>query len=171
MKAAIEDVRTALPENSIAGNILEGVDVITNSIEDCIDDLYEELASSSDCTPHGHAITQAFYDSCLENNDDEDRLTPLPSVGDDVEVYWPEDEAYYPGTVAAINEDDSKYHIGHDDGDNEVLDMCNEMWTYSLGNAVNANNARLGEQEISSSEQQVLTNYTNLFGQKPFTLL
>lgn len=86
-KAAIEDVRTALPENSLAGNILKGIDVITNSIEDCIDELSEEPASSRDCTPNGHAITQAFDDIGLDNNDDEVRLTPLPSVGDEIKVY------------------------------------------------------------------------------------
>lgn len=37
-----------------------------------------------------------------------------------------------------------------------------------MGNAVDANDVRLGEQELGSSEQHVLTEYTNVFSQKPF---
>lgn len=42
IKAEIEDVRMALPEKSLFGDIKEGIDGTTNSIDECIDELVEK---------------------------------------------------------------------------------------------------------------------------------
>lgn len=53
-----------------------------------------------------------------------------PEVGDDIEVYWPEDEIYYPGTVASYNAQNEKYFIKYLDGEQEHLKMDNEKWRF-----------------------------------------
>lgn len=41
----------------------------------------------------------------------------LPEIGTRVTVYWPDDDAWYKGTVISKREDDSEYWIEYDDGD------------------------------------------------------
>lgn len=74
------------------------------------------------------------------------------------------------GTVAAINDDGSKYYIDYDDDEKEVLKMSGKTWRYSSDSTVDAENVRLDGQELSSSEQRLLKDYTTVFGQKPFML-
>lgn len=93
IKAAIEDVRMALSENFLASSILEGIYFTNSSSEDCIDELCLEFTSSNGGLADGHSILQTVDDSGLENKDEEDRFVSIPFVGDEIEVYWPDDSA------------------------------------------------------------------------------
>lgn len=42
----------------------------------------------------------------------------IPHVCNKIEVYWPHDAQYYPGTVKSISEEDNIHEILYEDGDN-----------------------------------------------------
>ncbi len=53
-----------------------------------------------------------------------------PEIGDDIEVYWPDDAVFYPGRVAAYNEKDGKHRIDYLDDEVEHLKMDEEKWRF-----------------------------------------
>lgn len=54
--------------------------------------------------------------------------SPNPSIGTKVEVFWPKDKKYYPGTISEYFTDSNKYKIKYDDGEIEILDLKKENW-------------------------------------------
>lgn len=52
---------------------------------------------------------------------------PRVSVGDEIEVYWPLDDAYYRGVVARALPK-RRHRVFYDDGDVEDLDLDKEQW-------------------------------------------
>eukprot|EP00178_Gracilaria_changii_P001336 TRINITY_DN1187_c0_g1_i1.p1 TRINITY_DN1187_c0_g1~~TRINITY_DN1187_c0_g1_i1.p1 ORF type:complete len:639 (-),score=88.06 TRINITY_DN1187_c0_g1_i1:5196-7112(-) len=55
----------------------------------------------------------------------------MPHIGADIEVYWPLDDAYYPGTVSRFTSRTGMHTIRYDDGAKEVLDLKKETWRYA----------------------------------------
>ncbi len=51
-----------------------------------------------------------------------------PSVGDRIEVYWPNNRKYYAGTVKSVDEEKNEHHVKYDDGDEEKLALTKEVW-------------------------------------------
>ncbi|KAK3282718.1 hypothetical protein CYMTET_9560 [Cymbomonas tetramitiformis] len=47
------------------------------------------------------------------------------TVGSKIEVFWKDDDCFYPGVVKEFNED-GKAHVPYDDGDEETLDLSEE---------------------------------------------
>ncbi|KAK3242663.1 hypothetical protein CYMTET_47649 [Cymbomonas tetramitiformis] len=47
------------------------------------------------------------------------------TVGSKIEVFWKDDDCFYPGVVKEFNED-GKAHVLYDDGDEETLDLSKE---------------------------------------------
>eukprot|EP00854_Cymbomonas_tetramitiformis_P005396 gene5396-biopygen5401 len=47
------------------------------------------------------------------------------TVGSKIEVFWEDDDCFYPGVVTEFNED-GKAHVLYDDGDEETLDLSKE---------------------------------------------
>ena len=111
------------------------MDDIAISLNICIVDVFAERDISMDAddsNDHLHInndppITPNENDNEVSLSDGDDRLTSLPGAGDFNEVYWPLDDEFYRGTVAAINDNDNEYHINYDDGDKEVLHMPDEV--------------------------------------------
>ena len=167
MQAAIEDVRAALPEDSLASAIQEGMDAIATSLNICIDEVCAERDISTDADDSnahlaiesGPPTTAKGNDNEVFLSDDDDRITPVPGVGDMIEVYWPLDDEFYRGTVAAINDDENKYHINYDDGDKEVLHMPDEVWRYCYNESMASHNAHVFFQELAITEQDFLRSY------------
>lgn len=50
-------------------------------------------------------------------------------VGDELDVWWPLDNAYYPGVVGAVMED-GRHRIDYDDGDVERVHLRKERWKF-----------------------------------------
>ncbi|KAK3276039.1 hypothetical protein CYMTET_15868 [Cymbomonas tetramitiformis] len=48
-------------------------------------------------------------------------------VGSKIEVFWKDDDCFYPGVVKEFNED-GKAHVLYDDGDEETLDLSKENY-------------------------------------------
>ncbi len=57
------------------------------------------------------------------------RADELPYPGDRVEVCWPDDQKYHPGTVISKN-GDAELDIPYDDGDLKELSFEEEVWRY-----------------------------------------
>lgn len=86
-----------------------------------------------------------------------------PDIGDHIEVFWPADNAYYPGIVAEI-QDDGRHVILYDDADVEIINLANEQWRYA-----NTALAHVGRfVTLPSNEQRVLAELMKTFGNKPF---
>lgn len=85
-------------------------------------------------------------------DDDDERLSRVPDVGDNMKLYWTEDEEFYPATIASIN-DDEKYNIDYEDGDKETLETKNETWRFSSEEefAASAHTAVVAQKEVTSS--------------------
>ncbi|KAK3245308.1 hypothetical protein CYMTET_45115 [Cymbomonas tetramitiformis] len=64
---------------------------------------------------------------------------PKVTVGTKIEVFWEDDDCFYPGVVKEFNED-GKAHVLYDDGDEETLDLSKENFKiiHSTDEAANA---------------------------------
>ena len=171
VKAAIEDVRLALSENTFASAIQDGIDTLSRSINDTIDHLESEIPrrDSTEGSDLNNAIQRKAIDS--EENvleDTEENLTSLPSIGDSIEIYWPLDDVFYAGKVSSINNDDNKYNIDYADGEKESLDLSGEVWKYSSQDVMESSNVQALRVNMRSTEQEELTLYVDTFGHKDF---
>lgn len=93
---------------------------------------------------------------------DQDALEPsIPAVGERLEVFWPADNAYYPGVVTDINADD-KHVILYDDAEVETLTISDEQWRYDT-----SEQAHFGRfSTLLSDEQHVLRQMMDVLGNK-----
>ena len=67
-----------------------------------------------------NAIARAKEQRAAEREREKRALASL--VGRRVRVYWPEDDAFYPGTVTKYDARGAgKHHVRYDDGDEEAL--------------------------------------------------
>mmetsp|Transcript_42989 Transcript_42989/g.100902 ORF Transcript_42989/g.100902 Transcript_42989/m.100902 type:complete len:319 (+) Transcript_42989:75-1031(+) len=84
----------------------------------------------------------------------------LPKIGSRVSVYWESFDAYFSGKVVGTRKTDT--WITYDDGDEQILDLSNEVWNYEnetqshLGKGVgqevgkllcNSDNGKSGKEE------------------------
>jgi len=161
--AAMEDVRAALPEDGFAKTVQDSIDVLDRGLEDVI----------------SNTITNGIEDdfsSKKDSNvlsDEEDNLLgeilPVPSVGDKIEVYWEDDNKFYPGTVATFTPNTGDIQIYYDDGDIEALKIQEETWRFPSQESVVANGVELAPgMNLPSIEKEVIGNYYEAFGSKEF---
>ena len=47
-----------------------------------------------------------------------------------IEVFWPDDNKFYRGTVGGTYDAKGRVEVVYDDGDVEVLDLNKEKWNY-----------------------------------------
>lgn len=54
----------------------------------------------------------------------------IPQPGDAIEVFWPDDNAWYGGTLGLYFRPTRRYAVNYDDEDREVLDLHKERWRF-----------------------------------------
>lgn len=153
--AAVEDTRHAIVDDDLAASVVESIDLISDSIDDfvsCLDDKNSQLDEVGESTNDGKVPD--------DEHAADDRFV-LPSVGNRLEVFWPIDQSFYPGTVSAVDADG--HHISYDDGDEEVLKLNDEVWR-----VLPAKNASFPLTQLDSTEQDVLKDLFETFGNKSF---
>lgn len=152
--AAFEDVRLAIEENEFSKIVSDALDALDNEIEHEIDN---NIVIKDDWVNMESTNTVEDFDFTINEDD------MVPTIGDNVEIYWPLDEQYYPGVIGNIN--DGKYTVNYDDGEVEILDIQEEIWKYQEGtdHSINSNNLR-----ITSNEQEILRSMQTAFGNKSF---
>lgn len=75
-----------------------------------------------------HHSNNSLWPEQIEYRSDrsEDNVTIQPAVGDDIEIFWPNDNAFYISMVAKVM-DNAAYVIAYNDGDIERLEISNEQ--------------------------------------------
>ncbi len=53
-----------------------------------------------------------------------------PKTGDAIEVFWPDDNEWYGGTVGLFFRPTGRFAVNYDDEDREVLDLKKERWRF-----------------------------------------
>lgn len=101
MKAAIEEVRPALHENTFASVVQEAIDTISTSLDSAIDQITPETVSDSNKSLYSESAPQQKFVQLDQDflDDTEENLTYLPAVGDSIDVYWPLDDTFNTGKV------------------------------------------------------------------------
>lgn len=93
IKAAVEDVRSAITGDSLARKIQEAIDVVDVSLDTSVENTVDLSNNKSVAVQHGS----------VESEDDTGPFrSSHPTIGDHIEVFWPLDNQYYPGVVASI---------------------------------------------------------------------
>lgn len=87
-----------------------------------------------------------------------------PEVGDKIEIYWPLDNAFYPGSV--VGKQDNHKTVVYDDGGIEKLDFTNETWRFESTAVLSAYSS--SSFKVQSVMQDVLNDMLNYFGDKLF---
>eukprot|EP00178_Gracilaria_changii_P016470 TRINITY_DN4728_c0_g1_i1.p1 TRINITY_DN4728_c0_g1~~TRINITY_DN4728_c0_g1_i1.p1 ORF type:complete len:805 (-),score=91.02 TRINITY_DN4728_c0_g1_i1:529-2943(-) len=129
ISAAIEDIRPAVSKDELAARIQDALDEMQSSVEIAIEDADDLASDTDSSTPNEDGVPPFEDDedspatslvsatpteatpppSSLNSEPSNDTvsaapsLTPpdpdYPSVGASIEIYWPLDKVYYPGTV------------------------------------------------------------------------
>jgi len=154
ISAAVEDVRIAGKDNNLAQKIQEAIDSVNMTLDIALDNMNDGNQSSSE---------QPFSAPSETEEDSGPFMSLLPSIGDNLEIYWPLEKQYYPGTVVSIDADTEKFNIDYDDGDKETLDLTNQVWRYQGSEALHGNIA-----ELRSNETEDLQKYYDFFAHKEF---
>ena len=150
IKAALEDVRFAVTDNEFAIKYQETVDSLDVSLGYSMD-----------------SITDESPDMIHEPDDLSDRGEIGPTIdlniGGKIEVYWPLDIEYYPGTVTTYDGATGFHGINYDDGDHESLDMDKETWRVLQSSRSNC-------VDLSSVHKEALEAYYKSFAHKEFMI-
>ncbi len=150
INAAVEDVPFAVVDDELATKYQEAIDTLDICIEYSLDDIPDEPYDIVSID-----LSETDYHEIGE--------TLTLNVGDKIEVYWPDDDKYYPGTVLSYCEQSGKHSIHYHDGDKETLDIGNELWR-----ALKANPATIAD--LFSTNKEALETYFKLFAHKEFML-
>ena len=162
--AALEDTRKAVLQDELAIKVREAIDELNVPLDVA---LYE--ATDDEKEP---VEPQPQHD-VIEDTD----ITSLRKVGDGIEVFWPADNQFYPGTVASYNNDTGKYDVNYDDGEKETLRLQDEKWRFvdtappQPSNVLPANDVELiSGQELPRLERKLIDEHHNRFENKKFML-
>ena len=156
ISAAIEDVRHAIVDNDLAQKIQEAIDQLSIEVENSLD-------TDTD-TRQLDTNAEISMEDCSDYDDHGDeRLTPLPKIGDSIEVLWPLDNEFYPGVVTAIDGGNDYRTVHYKDGDIEKLNMTQETWRYTDPDPASASTV-----ELTSNYDNVIKMFYKRFGHKDF---
>lgn len=153
---AIEDTRHAIVDDEYAAAVIESTDVIKDAIK-------ETIAETTPKAQHNTDVCHAPHCTPFDVKHANDTDSVMPQPGDRLEVYWPLDAAYYPGTITTV--DDTGPHVQYDDGDSEKLRLDSKEWR-----TLPASSASLSSPQLTSSQQQTLNELFTAFGNKSFML-
>ncbi len=156
IKTPFEDVRLPVGNDDFSRIVSEAIHTLDDSI-------YENITtngtSNDKITEKVNTEQQPIEDAEFTD----DNVGNVPNVGDDIEVYWPLGDTFYPGNVES--EEGGKFHIQYDDGSTEDLDMRNEVWNYHITSTATAS---VGNLKLRSNENEVLNSMFVHFGNKQF---
>jgi len=91
----------------------------------------EKLVLDEETWRYPPAADMADEDEEDDASEEEEEEVREVKVGDAVEIYWPEDEVYYPGKIGKFDSKTGKHTIKYDDNEEEHLVLKNEKWRFS----------------------------------------
>lgn len=111
MNAAIEDLRPDVPADRFASLVRESNDELDDVMQDIVHTLPDAVKNPCQSSSNSPTFIATQFEpdySCEEVTEPiEDHSFPQlphPSVGDLLEVYWPEEDKYYAGKVSTIDD-------------------------------------------------------------------
>lgn len=134
VSVAIENVRPAILEETLAQTVQKGID----SLDELLDEVIIQTKATED-------ISDPLQ--CKESKEDEQKhdvnfstTDPNiePVIGDRASIFWPIDQEFYPGQIES-EANGGQVNIQYDDGGSECLKMYNETWKFLHASSVNSN--------------------------------
>ena len=122
-------------------------------------------SSNNDCNNNQY-VFRIRYDDGDELNEDLSVEQFYISIGTKIEIYWPNDNKFYPGIVAAHVVNDicpHKYMIKYDDDDEEKLDLSKERFRIVVNDNVEAARSVTPPDD---NDKNANKSQTTLFGTK-----
>lgn len=170
MSAALEDIRLAIEHSPLASAIQESMDTMDNELFHALSETENEPSEQLiDTVPKD-------LDENIDDNDDISLSMAADStdnlgIGERVEVFWPDDNQFYTGTVTAFNPEDNTHQIDYDDGDIEKLDMAKEKWKFQNSDVMIGNDIHISPgDDLQSAEKEASLMYFERFKYKDFLI-
>lgn len=187
---AIEDIRVAIPHDSFANTVQTAIDDLDDIIEQHTADISERDVAdeASDMSIGEHFIqpTETIEHSDADfsgsgtsmhrdrpHTSNENPSTESISRGDRVQIFWPDDQKFYAGTVKHMHRD-GFITVIYDDGERERLNFDNEIWrNESTTDSVCASSAQVDSvdldlETVKDIEPMELKKMADYFGNKTF---
>lgn len=140
IKVSIEDIRPALRNDSFASLIQHASDELDENIVDLLSSLSPVTTTGTPSSGHllptndvldpstdVYFLTHDLLPDYRTNNSFSDSPV-VPKVGDRIEIFWPIDNAFYPGQIQSLQ--NGQHCIHYDDGDTEAMNMTSEAWRF-----------------------------------------
>ena len=148
--AAVEDIRFIITKNELALKYQEANDITDTALNESIDSITMDAVNTTD-------------DSVSSTEPDELGSTRELKIGDEIEIYWPLDDQYYPGSVYEYSEATGKHRIAYDGGQVENVKIDEENWCILTKNEITT-------PEIASIHKEALQQYFKPLAHKEFML-
>ncbi|CAA0816423.1 Tudor/PWWP/MBT superfamily protein [Striga hermonthica] len=108
--------------------------------------------------PHEKKEKKKFSQKNAHKNGGKKSRRPQVADGEElvnrrIQVWWPMDETFYPGTVTAFDPDTKKHTILYDDNETEILNLRKETWGLCSGERP-ALPSQMEEADLQSPVQQ-----------------
>lgn len=104
---------------------------------------------------------------CFDAEYSDESNPAVPRSGDRIEVYWPTDNQFYPGTVNSAS--DGKHTVNYDDCDIENLTMTNDTGQYASSAVVRP--LYYSTPNFTSTMTSLLSDMKDFFGNRPSLVL
>ena len=166
---ALENIRAAIPQDSLASTVQLGIDELDQVIDELLTktgDEENDAALDRDCVESNTPATSHQSENDFAADFSSDKCNVLPVVGDRISIYWSDDNEYYPGVIQSEN-NDGHLNVQYDDGDEKCLDMNNEKWKFLPASSAKCATNSVAT-ELSSTEPTVLATVDKHFENKPF---
>lgn len=158
---AVEDVRPAIPQNSFAQHVQDGIDTLDEL-------LHEKTSEITEIDATGNGESNDETQEPVDDDFSTENAKSEPVIGDRISVFWPLDDQFYDGTVQSAD-DNGRFEIHYDDGDTENLELTNEHWKFA--SVLPASTGRVADKlEVTSTESSVLSSMLENFGNKAFLI-
>lgn len=160
LSIALEDVRHSIVDDEFAEHVRQSNDQLQSAIDEAIDfPMSNSDELDQGCLPN---LNETTFSPDFDQSAD---IMSSPVLGDRLEVFWPLDDSYYPGTVTEIT-DDGCHVVDYDDGNSEKLNLSVENWRSS--SILSASYS--GFPSLQSDSFEVLQAMLETIGQKPIML-
>eukprot|EP00854_Cymbomonas_tetramitiformis_P000288 gene288-biopygen202 len=105
--------------------------------------LREEGAAATVVAPYWPGLPVSYFAAQLKSYSVTSK-TPKVTVGTRLEIFWVDDDKFYPGSVKSFNKDGTA-HVVYDDGDEETLNLSEEKFNILHSAGVYKQNSETAE--------------------------
>ncbi len=85
-----------------------------------------------------------------------------PKEGDRIEIYWDGDEIYYAGKLGPLDPVTKKFHVDYDDGDEEDVNLNEEIWRFVGPNYGEPPRRRMRAKMRKNTQSKIRTSHKRM---------